>query len=624
MGRDVFSRFARLLAHRGPDGEGLIPQLDSTPLRHSVTSSLPHFLLAHRRLAIIEPTPAGAQPMRLSNGVVAYNGELYNDAEVRADLQREGVRLRTRCDTETFGEAWLAWGISTPSRLRGMYAGAILDEHRASLILTRDPLGIKPLYWARATVDGVDHVAFASEVRPLVELLCELLGTPPLPDMGVVSAYCTTIRTTMGDRTMFEGVRTLLPGQTLSFDLRDATLPCEKSDWFARTPQPFLRGATSRDVASSTREVITESVRRHLRSDVPVCVLLSGGLDSAIIASVARQHLDSMRTFCAGAREEGAPESPDFAFARSLAASLGSLHEEAIVTRERFFASWRDLGEHLMTPLSTPNEVAILAVSRALREAGCVVALSGEGADEIFAGYDAPLDIAARALREGRCPDRGAEGLLALRAATWIPPEQKHQLFTPDAHAAMHLDGVADGGLLAWFASEFARIAGQREDDHPLQAHARWLRRTNLPGLLQRLDTATMRAGVEGRTPFADSVVMDFGESLPLHEKFAHDAPVSAVRTKLALRRAFADLLPPEIIARPKASFPLPFERWLGAEALQRADTHLAPALDSLESTFARETFAPPVHQAIRSGQVPWTIAWPVLNLSMWGARCWG
>lgn len=586
------------------------------------------------RLAGGEGTSAGGTG---AGGWVAYNGELYNDAEVRELLQRDGVRLRTRCDTETFGQAWLAWGSSTPSRLRGMYAGAILDERRERLVLTRDPLGIKPIYWARVRARpsagsgagvgagaGVDHIAFASEIRPLVELLRATLGAPPLPDMGVVSAYCTTIRTTMGERTMFEGVCTLLPGQTLSFDLRDATLPCEKSDWFARPPQAFLRGASSREIAGRTREVIEESVRRHLRSDVPVCVLLSGGLDSAIIASVARTHLDSMRTFCAGAREEGAPESPDFAFARSLAASLGSRHQEAVIGREEFFASWRGLGEHLMTPLSTPNEVAILAVSRTLREAGCVVALSGEGADEIFAGYDAPLDVAARAFREGKFADRAAEGLLALRAATWIAPEQKQHLFMPDAHAATCAEGVPDAGLLVWFESEFARIAQQREDDHPLQAHARWLRRTNLPGLLQRLDTATMRAGVEGRTPFADSVVMDFGESLPLHEKFAHDAPASAVRTKLALRRAFADVLPPAIIARPKASFPLPFDRWLGPAALAGPDAQLAPIMEALDSTFARETFTPAVHQAIRAGQAPWTVAWPVLNLCCWGAYCWG
>jgi asparagine synthase (glutamine-hydrolysing) len=495
-----------------------------------------------------------------------------------------------------------------------MYAAAILDDETGRLTLTCDPLGIKPLYWSRPNVQGVAHVAFASEVRALV-LLMEAMGVRPMPDMGVVSAYCTTIRTTMGDRTLFEGVQKLLPGQTLGFDLTDSALPCERSDWFARPPGSFLRGACSKEIAQRTRDVVVESVRRHLRSDVPVCVLLSGGLDSAIIASAAREHLDSMRTFCAGAREEGAPASPDFAFARELARDLGSRHQEAIVSRESFFASWMELGEHLMTPLSTPNEVAILAVSLALREQGCVVALSGEGADEIFAGYDAPLDIAARALREARCPTREAEGEVAMRAAAWIPPEQKRHLFTPDAHAATDEDAC----MREWFAGEFARLAAQREDDHPLQAHARWLRRTNLPGLLQRLDTASMRAGVEGRTPFADACVMDWGESLPLHEKFAHDGPMGSVRTKLALRRAFAGTLPGTILARPKASFPLPFERWLGgAEALRPGVS------ESLESVFARETFSPEAHAAIRSGQAPWTLAWPVLNLCMWGARVWG
>ncbi len=651
ISREVFAHILVTLAHRGPDGEGIVGGRDGssgsdasvgshgTPPRDHAAPSQRHFLLGHRRLAIIQPTSAGAQPMRLTAGIVTYNGELYNDEEVRGALETAGagVRWRTSCDTETFGEAWLHFGTTTPKQVRGMYAGAIIDERRGRLILTRDPLGVKPLYWSRVVVGDTAHIAFASEVRALVSLMREITGIMPLPDMGVVSAYATTIRTTLGDRTLFEGCRTLLPGQTLSFDLGSAAMACERSDFFARVHRSM--GVQSESVAARTQEVIEESVRRHLRSDVPVCVLLSGGLDSAIIASIASGALDTMRTFCAGARDDSTSESPDFAFARTFAAQLGSRHEEVIVTRDQFIASWLELSSHLGTPLSTPNEVAILAVSRALRAQGCLVALSGEGADEIFAGYDAPLDAAWRGLRcasdnvvsamagsPSTRSGRADEGELALRAASWITLEEKVAVLTPDAHAAID----EDSALRSWYQEEFKRIAAQREDDHPLQAHTRWLRRTNLPGLLQRLDTATMFAGVEGRTPFADSEVMEWGESLAMDEKFVVDAnslQPTALRTKLVLRRAFAGVgsartrLPDGILLRPKASFPLPFERWIG-EALSKS-----PQLQSaLRSNFAREMFSTSVLTTLARGgpEAPWTLAWPVVNLVTWGSKCWG
>jgi len=581
--RVTLERLRDLMAHRGPDGAGAWEG--------------GHVALAHRRLAVIDLSPAGAQPLGSpeGRGRLVYNGELYNDAEVRRELAAAGVTCVTASDTETVLGALRTWGLGALSRLRGMYAIGFHDARRETLLLARDPLGVKPLYWTRRVAAGVVEVAFASEVRPL-------LGLPWVtarPDLVTVSSYLGTIRTTLGRRTLFEGVSTLLPGEAIEFDLRTDDLRATSRDWWAGDRKTAAEGGEE-----ETRRVVRDSVRVHLRSDVPTCALLSGGLDSSILATVAMEELGTLNTYCSGAAGfPGGAGGDDFEHARSVADRIGSVHAEAPVTASLFGERWPAMVEATGLPLSTPNEVAINEVARRLRADGKIVTLSGEGADELLGGYEGTVARAA-AYVDGGGRDGG---VFHLDDAAWVPREVKRSVLASDVWRGLEGDAV----MLEQHRTDFAESAAGGGD--PLEAHLRHLRRVNLAGLLLRLDSATMQAGVEGRTPFADARVAAWAEGLPIGAKFDRGG-TGPGRTKVCLRRAFAAQLPAAVATRAKASFPLPFEGWLAAHGRTLTD-----------SAFAREVFTPEAVSTVgeRPGEF-WRFAWPMINLARWGGVWWG
>lgn len=559
------------MTHRGPDGAGL--------WRHD------RVVLAHRRLAVIDPTPAGAQPMVAPGGAISYNGELYNDDEVRAALRAEGVSFRSSCDTETVLWALIQWGPEALDRLRGMYALAFVDTRNQTLLLARDPLGVKPLYWWRgvAASDGSASIVAASEI-PAIVAHPEI---HPEPDLAGISSYLTTIRTSIGERTLYKDVRAVRPGESLSISLTDTDLPVDRSRHWPRPGRHEQEGG-----ADDVRELIAESVRRHCRADVPTCALLSGGLDSSIIASVAGERVDDLRTYCSGTPGEG----EDFEHARIVAAHLGVRHTEAPVDRQLFAERWPDMVRRLGQPLSTPNEVAINQVARTLRDEGHVVTLSGEGADELFGGYGPAMAGACAHVQAGN--DDPALAQLAL--CTWLPSSGKASVLDADIWRSLNDDSEM---LDAW-RSEFdeARTCGPEGD--PLQTHLRCQRRINLTGLLARLDTATMLESVEGRTPYADRVVADVAEQLPMRSKFG--APD---KTKRILREAFSAHLPAQVVSREKASFPLPFQGWVEDQ------------LDVLrDGALSRSLFSPlAIEMVAAEPERLWNLAWPMINIAMWG-----
>ncbi|MEM1165304.1 MAG: asparagine synthase (glutamine-hydrolyzing) [Planctomycetota bacterium] len=575
------ARWRDTLAHRGPDDAGLWRD--------------EQVLLGHRRLAILDPTPGGHQPYEVRTGaaddrpdlVLSYNGELYNDAALRDELPGP---WRTRCDTETLASALHRWADGALPRLRGMYAFAAYDVRGRSLTLTRDPLGVKPLFYWR----GPGVVVFASEIAALVAHPL----VPARPDPAMVRGYATTIRTVLDDRTMYEGVRALRPGEALRLDLTKAELGERR--WMHWAPGGD-RGTP--DTIVRTRDVITESVRAHLRSDVPTCALLSGGLDSTIISFIARASAPHLRTYCAGDPhpEPGDDRGPsDLEIARDAAAFLDTDHAEAHLDDAAFLEGWRGMVQHLRTPMSTPNEVAIHAVAARLRADGCIVTLSGEGADELFAGYDVPLRAAAEYLAADEHPCTPGE--FALRAACWVPVDGAQAIFREGM-----LDSVLEGRWLErTYDAEFD-AAAHDAGGTGLEAFSVMLRRVNLTGLVHRLDTATMAASVEGRTPFADARVAGFAESVPIDERIAWDGP--GARTKIPLREAFRADLPGIVTDRPKASFPLPFQRWAAAEA---------PRL--LGSALLAEWCQPEALAFVAEAPAErWHLAWPLINLAMWG-----
>ena len=327
--RTSFERALARLDHRGPDGRGV----------HVEGAAL----LGHTRLAVRDPgAPGAAQPMVSSCGrwVLVYNGELYEDAALRAALGPEveaatgGAGFETRCDAETL--LWLLSlrGIGALDRLRGMYALALLDVRDGVLWLARDPLGIKPLVH---TVTSEGAFAFASEPAALLELD----GVTAAPDLEMVSAYLATSRRSLFGRTLFSGVHSVRPGEVVRVELE---APWRGGQVVADAGRFAAQVEHAEDARDHARALLEESVRAHLVSDRPLCALLSGGLDSAIVTQLAAasRGAEGLATWCAAGHEDGADIGPDPAAARLVAARVGTSHEAVPVDRGTFVRQWRE------------------------------------------------------------------------------------------------------------------------------------------------------------------------------------------------------------------------------------------------------------------------------------------
>lgn len=618
---------AAVMAHRGPDAQGLWGFMPQSP----------NVAFAHRRLAVVDLDERANQPLVVRRnegqvehgsgdvqGVLVYNGELYNDGDIRKELLAHGASFTMRSDTQTVAYALAQWKHEALARLRGMYSLAWYDARNQRVLLARDPLGIKPLFYTVTRVGGVRGakvVGFASEAHAAAGMLTD----SPRPDLCTVSSYLTTIRTTLGSRTLFQDVYTLRPGQALEFDLMDEDL--EPRDVSADVQT--LAKYHARDEGVSIAEVMRESIRVHQVSDVPLCGLLSGGLDSSIVCAVMNEARDQrdgeqIRTYCAGGRRAGGKqaagglgdEEQDLAYAAQMSTFLGTKHTELEIDECGFVAEWADMVTRLGTPLSTPNEVAIRGIARALRRDGQVVALSGEGADELFGGYGLAMNAAHRHSHDAQGVSGGR---FALADASWIPVEVKKAIVNEQVLGQMEFDEV----LVHEYESQFQLAQGEAGSLQPdagraerdVLAHMLLMQRINLSGLLARLDTAMMLEGVEGRTPFADVVVAMKANTMKLDEKYTmHDPGDGFGNTKRALRKAFATKLPARVVTREKASFPLPFQDWVGQVVRVLNESH-----------FAREIFTQAASVTVASNpREYWRLAWPMLNVAMWGKRWWG
>jgi len=566
-------------------------------------------LLAHRRLAVRTTGPGGDQPLVSSDGrwAVTFNGELYEEQELRRQLEDRGISIPDAGDAATVLGALRAWGGGSFQRMRGMFALAAVDLHSRQLWLARDSFGMKPLYWWA----DEREIVFASSQKAL-------LAHPrvePRPDLPVVSAYLTTLRTELDARTLFAGVSAVRPGQVLCFDLdRAINVPLEYS--ISHASRSYAQDIGDVEAAELIRTTLADSVDRHLVGEVPVACLLSGGIDSTGIAALARTS-SQLPTFCAGTRGE---EPGDLEFAHEAAAQLGLEHSQVVVDRAGFDAGWGELLDVTGLPVSTPNEIAILDVCRRLRQDGNIVALSGEGADEVLGGYEGVMEAARRFEAVASSPLDG--GRLHLELGAWVPIGVKGAVLREEAFRGIE----GDRFLIEAYRTAFADSQAEASSDaHPLEAHLRFLRRTNMVSLLGRFDRVSMVAGVEGRCPFADREFIAAAESLPIELKVARPAgghsgapEEGAVREflhrgKRVLRQALAKLMPHSILARPKASFPLPFQDWMASSARELP-----------RSPFASTLFEPHVLEDIaREPQRSWVRAWPVLNIARWGDRWW-
>jgi asparagine synthase (glutamine-hydrolysing) len=570
--RAVAGRMAGTLAHRGPDGSGCW----TTP-----TSAGRRLALGHTRLAILDLSDAAAQPFhRAAAGgrlTLVFNGEIYNYLELRAELAAAGHAFATGSDTEVLLAAYAAWGADCLPRLRGMYAFAVWDARRDELFLARDPFGKKPLLYFR---DGEDLV-FASE-------LAALAAHPafrPEVDPAALGHYLL-FKYVPGDGSLVKGVRELPAGHMATW--RAGRLEIRRH--YAPPPaetDPARRLPWDAGTVAAFRAELAEAVRLRMRSDVPLGAFLSGGIDSSsIVALMAEQSDRPVRTFSVGFKEEGFSE---LWAAQLVAERFQTEHHELEITPADFLDSLEPATRHRGAPLSEMADVPVYLISR-LAARHVKVVLSGEGSDELLAGYAKHWGDLAVARFQRAAPAapaapvlKGASSLLGYRGRSLqvLLRAAAERDFLDRQAAWFGLMSRAEARRLCpglpWHAIGYAWPDDPGEGADPLQRALLFDKTVWLPGtLLARGDRLTMAASIEGRMPFMDVKLCAFAARLP-------PAAFLAGRTgKQILRRAMAATLPPEILERPKDGFRVPVHEWLrGRMRPFLHDMLLAPSAES-------------------------------------------
>jgi asparagine synthase (glutamine-hydrolysing) len=562
IGPDVIGRVAAVLHHRGPESQGVAELAGAT--------------LVHARLKVIDLSPAGAQPMPNQDGSVwvTFNGEIYNFKELRAELEGHGHRFRSQSDTEVIVRGYDQWGDGIVERLDGMFAFGIWDNKRRRLLLARDRTGKKPLFYARHQ----GRFYFASEMKALFAA-----GVPMQVDRAGLAGMLA-FGYTPPPGTLYRGISQLLPAHQLVHQpgRSDSYEPTTTQrywslDFRARDPRPSVAEAGGR-----IRELLTLAVRKRLVADVPVGAFLSGGLDSTIIVGLMAQLSSKPRTFSIGF--SGDPRYDETAFARVAAQKFGTDHTEFRVTPGDF-----DLVERLVWhhdgPFGDSSAIPTYVVSKLTREK-VTVALTGDGGDELFAGY---LRFwAAAATERVPRPLRQLGGV----AAEFLPTGTGTRSFTSRARRLLSAANRSLGDRLIAWNSFFAfsldeilrpelqtgRAAAPSAD--PLAFHRAYFADagkasplalalehnfgTYLPyDLLVKTDRMSMAHALETRSPFLDTNLMEYVARLP------DDLKLRGRTTKYILREAFADLMPPAIRTRGKMGFGLPLGTWFRGDLLQ-------------------------------------------------------
>lgn len=555
---------ARTLVHRGPDDFGTFDRRFATPAgAHAVA-------LGHTRLSVIDLSPLGRQPMTTADGrlTIAFNGEIYNYRELRAALVAKGARFRSESDTEVLLEAYRAWGTGALARLNGMYAFALWDEAHARVLLARDPIGIKPLYYGAR--DGV--LVFGSELRALRRHR----GFDATIDRGALGRFLR-LGYVSGPETIYAGYRRLMPGDFLVWERGEVST---ETFWRITDP-PDTPLPRSYDEAIATLEaLLADSVDRQMISDVPLGAFLSGGIDSSLVVALMREHArQPVRTFSIGFDDTAYDEAPH---ARAVAKHLGTVHTELIVTPADARQVALVLPDLYDEPFADASAIPTTLLARLTRP-HVTVALSGDGGDELFGGYrqyrrfeqlrpwlrlPAPLRHVLRGLSSRIRPYGVSNALRHLGSADLA--ELACSLVSECEPALLGaMTGAAGAEPPQAFLEVFRAAAVDDEVRRAMVADAR----VYLPDdILVKVDRASMSVALEARVPILDYRVVRLALSLPL--AWIWKGGVS----KAPLRELLYRRVPRALIDRPKHGFGIPIDTLLASEIREWQARYLAPA----------------------------------------------
>jgi len=602
--RAALGRATAAMIHRGPDDEGFYCDADLG--------------LGNRRLSIID-LPGGHQPISNEDGTIwiTFNGEIYNYRDLRRHLESRGHELRTQSDTETIVHLYEDWGVRLLDHLRGMFAFALWDSRERRLLVARDRVGIKPLFYRLEP----ESLHFASELRALAALWPEAACQPEVDPQAVYDFF--GFRYVPSPGTFYKGVKKLLPGHYLLADRGGARivrwwdLPGDDAD----SPKERWPEAIGEQVI----ELLRESVQLRLIADVPIGVFLSGGVDSsAIVAMAAELGARPLRTFSVGFDEIHCSELPA---ARKIAEEFATEHHELVLHAADLAEDLERLVASRHEPVAEPADVALYRISRLAAESVKVV-LAGEGGDELFAGYpkyafdrlagliaglprDFTRRIAALLPYRGRRLQLALEALAipdeAERSATWFASftrDEREALFDPDFLAEIDEDHPA-----RVFADHLQRAASRSPIKRLLYADLKvWLP----DNLLLRGDHMTMAASVEERLPFLDHCLVEFAGTIP------GPLVTRGFRTKALLKRALAGHLPAETLHRRKAGFTVPVGEWF-RKSLKPMVADLVLSPEALGRGYfdrqAMERFVREHFGGVRDRQKQ---LWALVNFELW------
>jgi asparagine synthase (glutamine-hydrolysing) len=537
--RDAVSAMIQRLHHRGPD--------DSDTVDDDVCS------IAHARLSVIDPSNRARQPMRTPDGryTLSYNGELYNNSDLRCELETEQYHFRSDCDSETVLAAMASWGPRRAiDRFRGMFAFVLYDRLDRRIYCARDRLGIKPLfYWANG-----ERVILASEIKALLQHP----AVPRKPDMLALATHVVE-EYLEGGWTHFESIRSLPPGVLFEGSAGGIRLETyyDPVQSLSRERLSKMEGLGLDVLADRFESILTDSVTRHARSDVPLAGACSGGVDSSLVSALTVVQRPKFKGYVASV--EGAlSEEPK---ARSVGRHAGFLVREVRLSCEEFLRGWPEAISALDAPQAYPSDAPLLAMARQLRADGNVVMMSGEGADELMAGY--PWHQTAWQMSKKSRTNRLRRQISALLGSFSLPSARQAVDWTfarwpaPEPLQSIldfRRSWVLDGGLRATRGPAILEALSfvPRLEDRALHAACLNDMYGHVQSLTQRLDHMSMAASVEARVPYLDDAVVDFALHLPVRARLGRR------HGKLLLRKVAARHLPPAIAWGRKEGFPTP------------------------------------------------------------------
>jgi asparagine synthase (glutamine-hydrolyzing) len=612
----VLERATDSLAHRGPDDSGTVVLKQANPEME--------IGFGHRRLAIIDLSPLGHQPMHdpISGNWIVYNGEIYNFAELRKELEELGVEFKSHSDTEVILLGYRVWGESCVARLRGMFAFGLWDDSRKRLLLARDPMGIKPLYYYHSATSFV----FASEVRAILQTgLVQRKADP----VGVVSYL--EFGSVCEPWTMIEGIKALPAGHMLFVE--NASIACQEYWSPLRRSETQASHDAAHDGIGAVKQlaaILREAVLSHLVSDVPVGVFLSGGIDSSALVAILSQSGVLANTFSLVFGEE---EFNEAKYSRAIARRFDAEHHEIPVSQGEALAALP--GALLAMDQPTIDGINTYLVSAKTRAAGLKVALSGLGADEMFGGYSNFRRV-PRLERFSKYFSRfpgTARETVSRTVSRFVGESDRNQKIAELAAAgesAMHPYFMLRT-LFRGAARRSLFLESETSAEEPLNrvleaavAECEYLDPVNRVSyleskfymrntLLRDSDFMSMAHGLELRVPFLDQALVEACFRIPGREKMRGNLPKGLLLASLGVK------LPEEIVKRPKRGFTLPFERWLRGEMRPVVENVLLNSHwegMSISGEAVRQ-----VWERFLAGKTSWSRPWSLFILGQWCER---